>query len=98
MQALSLSAAAFLILGMTSSVCFGAATFREIFSPGGGSMTFTGVSADGSVVVGVGEDANGDSQAFRWTASGGAVELPGLVDPESFPPVPFPYDGDGVGV
>ena len=48
--------------------------------PGGGfgSNAF-GVSADGSIVVGVGSSAAGN-QAFRWTAAGGMVglgDLPG---------------------
>ena len=34
-----------------------------------------GISADGSVAVGTGEDASGNEQAFRWTGSGGVTGL-----------------------
>ena len=48
--------------------------------PGGGSgSVVSGVSADGSVVVGSGNSASG-SEAFRWTQAGGMVglgDLPG---------------------
>ncbi|MGQ9881823.1 MAG: PEP-CTERM sorting domain-containing protein, partial [Armatimonadota bacterium] len=37
--------------------------------------TATGVSADGSVVVGWAQDASGSPRAFRWTASGGMQDL-----------------------
>jgi uncharacterized membrane protein len=36
-----------------------------------------GISADGSVVVGIGNDAGGD-RAFRWTADGGLQHLDGI--------------------
>jgi probable HAF family extracellular repeat protein len=42
---------------------------------GGGNSYGRGVSADGSVVVGVSSDGNGLYQAFRWTAGGGMVGL-----------------------
>jgi probable HAF family extracellular repeat protein len=42
----------------------------------GGSWSVAwGVSADGSVVVGVAENAAGQQRAFRWTASGGMQDL-----------------------
>ncbi len=41
---------------------------------GGGSGAF-GVSADGSVVVGVAYNAAGEYRAFRWTAAGGMQDL-----------------------
>jgi probable HAF family extracellular repeat protein len=48
--------------------------------PGGEfSSLATGVSADGSVVVGEGSTANG-REAFRWTSEGGMVGLGGLGD------------------
>ncbi len=52
--------------------------------PGGGffSQAF-GVSADGSVVVGVGTSPSG-TEAFRWTQAGGMVGLGGLVGPALF--------------
>ena len=43
--------------------------------PGGDRSWATGVSADGSVVVGGAENAEGWSRAFRWTASGGMEDL-----------------------
>jgi probable HAF family extracellular repeat protein len=42
---------------------------------GGGGSYATGVSADGSVVVGRAENAAGQKRAFRWTASGGMQNL-----------------------
>jgi probable HAF family extracellular repeat protein len=43
--------------------------------PGGTYSVAYGVSADGSVVVGVADNASGDDRAFRWTASGGMQDL-----------------------
>jgi probable HAF family extracellular repeat protein len=42
---------------------------------GGDKSWARGVSADGSVVVGGAENAEGGSRAFRWTASGGMEDL-----------------------
>ena len=42
--------------------------------PGDTNSTATGVSADGSVIVGTSSSASG-SQAFRWTAGSGMVGL-----------------------
>ncbi len=42
---------------------------------GGGGSRATGVSADGSVVVGEAQNAAGQTRAFRWTASGGMEDL-----------------------
>jgi probable HAF family extracellular repeat protein len=41
---------------------------------GSGSEAFA-VSADGSVVVGWAENAEGQERAFRWTAGGGMEDL-----------------------
>jgi probable HAF family extracellular repeat protein len=51
------------------------------FVPGGapGSIAYA-ISADGSVVVGEGQDASNNPEAFRWTASAGMIglgDLPG---------------------
>ncbi|GBD01341.1 hypothetical protein HRbin18_01062 [bacterium HR18] len=43
--------------------------------PGGNFSYATGVSADGSVVVGWAQSANGLTHAFRWTQSGGMQDL-----------------------
>jgi probable HAF family extracellular repeat protein len=43
--------------------------------PGGGGSEATGVSADGSVVVGSARNAAGKWRAFRWTAAGGMEDL-----------------------
>ena len=66
-----------------AAVCFAAISlptfalaqdFQSLgFLPGGASSSPNGVSADGSVVVGISPDANG--QAFRWTQSGGMTGL-----------------------
>jgi probable HAF family extracellular repeat protein len=42
---------------------------------GGNWSSATGVSADGSVVVGRADDASGQSRAFRWTAQTGMQDL-----------------------
>ena len=44
--------------------------------PGTTTSLATGVSADGSVVVGL--SGSSDERAFRWTAAGGMVDLGGL--------------------
>jgi len=44
--------------------------------PGGDGAAARGMSADGAVIVGESTvNANGDTHAFRWTASGGMVDL-----------------------
>jgi probable HAF family extracellular repeat protein len=42
---------------------------------GGSKSAATGVSADGSVVVGWADNAAGQKRAFRWTAAGGMQDL-----------------------
>jgi probable HAF family extracellular repeat protein len=42
---------------------------------GGNNSEARAVSADGSVVVGVADNSNGDSRAFRWTLSAGIQNL-----------------------
>jgi probable HAF family extracellular repeat protein len=62
--------------------------------PGGAIYsTANGVSADGSVVVGTSEGANGAEQAFRWTASQGMVGL-GIL-PGSFNSRAYGVSADG---
>src|ERR1043166_4071537 len=53
-----------------------AASFQGLGDLSGGSFFSTayGVSADGSVVVGLGNSGSG-TEAFRWTSSGGMVGL-----------------------
>ena len=53
------------------------------FLPGYTGSNATGISADGTVVVGTSIGPN-SSQAFRWTAVGGMVGL-GFVPGDSFP-------------
>jgi probable HAF family extracellular repeat protein len=48
---------------------------QDLGTLGGGGSTALGVSADGSVVVGVAYDAADQQHAFRWTASGGMQDL-----------------------
>ena len=43
------------------------------------SSTANGVSADGSVIVGVSLNAHGDDEAFRWTQEAGIMGL-GFLD------------------
>jgi probable HAF family extracellular repeat protein len=54
----------------------GAQSFQGLgFLPGGNLSLAYGVNADGTVVVGQSNNANGINQAFRWTAIGGMVSL-----------------------
>jgi probable HAF family extracellular repeat protein len=48
---------------------------QELGTLGGDRSAATGVSADGSVVVGYARNAAGKSHAFRWTAAGGMEDL-----------------------
>ncbi len=52
---------------------------------GGGKRKATGVSGDGSIVVGFSDFDSGNNEAFRWTESGGMVGLgvPPGTNPES---------------
>jgi probable HAF family extracellular repeat protein len=53
--------------------------------PGGTTLAAKGVSADGKVVVGYGEFADGSSKAFRWTAAAGLEDL-GVIPGSDLPP------------
>jgi probable HAF family extracellular repeat protein len=48
---------------------------QDLGTLGGGSSEATGVSADGSVVVGWATNAAGQERAFRWRAEGGMQNL-----------------------
>jgi probable HAF family extracellular repeat protein len=48
---------------------------QDLGTLGGGESYASGVSADGSVVVGWAYNAAGQGRAFRWTASGGMQDL-----------------------
>jgi probable HAF family extracellular repeat protein len=48
---------------------------QDLGTLGGSRSEAYGVSADGAVVVGVAENAEGHWRAFRWTASGGMQDL-----------------------
>src|SRR5262245_47092881 len=70
------------LLAMVVPSVAGAASFVRLGDlPGGGLSSFaTGVSADGSVVVGSSSSATSgpnpdDREAFRWTAATGMVGL-----------------------
>jgi probable HAF family extracellular repeat protein len=79
-----LSALVAMLLGGTASPAFAASLTPLGDLPGGPFDSLaTGVSADGSVVVGFSRSAS-DNQAFRWTAASGMVGLGGLK-----------YDGSG---
>ncbi|GCL47825.1 PEP-CTERM sorting domain-containing protein [Microcystis aeruginosa] len=71
-----------------------AASFQGLgFLPGGSFSTASGVSADGSVVVGESSSANG-REAFRWTQATGMVGL-GDLPGGFFNSQPFGVSGDG---
>jgi probable HAF family extracellular repeat protein len=48
---------------------------QDLGTLGGASSRANGVSADGAVVVGRAANAEGQTRAFRWTASGGMQDL-----------------------
>jgi probable HAF family extracellular repeat protein len=48
---------------------------QDLGTLGGSGSAATGVSADGSVVVGVARNAAGQARAFRWTEAGGMQDL-----------------------
>jgi probable HAF family extracellular repeat protein len=48
---------------------------QDLGTLGGDGSEASAVSADGSVVVGVAENAAGQRRAFRWTAAGGMEDL-----------------------
>jgi probable HAF family extracellular repeat protein len=56
---------------------------QDLGTLGGDWSAATGVSADGSVVVGVAYNAAGQERAFRWTAAGGMQDLGTLGGGES---------------
>ena len=63
------------ITGTLHSISSQQATLTWLGTLGGNDSDPYGVSADGSVVVGVANNANGSPRAFRWTASGGMQNL-----------------------
>lgn len=57
-----------------------AGTLTDINTLAGGTWSAAyGISANGLVVIGSGDDANGKEQAFRWTQAGGMTNLGPLV-------------------
>lgn len=60
-------------LGTWTSVSAQSLTWLGTLS--GAQSWVSGVSADGSVVVGGSYNASGQTRAFRWTESGGMQEL-----------------------
>ncbi|NNF56639.1 MAG: T9SS type A sorting domain-containing protein [Rhodothermaceae bacterium] len=65
-----------LLFGLTTTILH-AQSFQGLgLLPGASSGTLaTGISADGSTVVGWGVNSEGQTEAFRWTAGGGMVGL-----------------------
>ncbi len=64
---------------MWSGPGFATATPLGFLAPGApGFSSALAVNADGTVVVGGSSNASSQLQAFRWTAGGGMVGLPGL--------------------
>ena len=68
---------AVLILALSCVEAQGQMTFTPLGDLPGGTFfsEATAVSADGSVVVGVSNSAQGREEAFRWTRAGGMVAL-----------------------
>jgi probable HAF family extracellular repeat protein len=66
------------LIAMTLLYCNGYAqqpTLTWLGTLGGNSSEVTGVSADGSVIVGISKNGNGDTHAFRWTTANGIQDL-----------------------
>jgi len=58
----------------------GAGTMTDVGPLAGGTWSAAGgISANGLVIIGSGDDANGKEQAFRWTQAGGMTNLGPLV-------------------
>src|SRR3989338_1056297 len=74
---ISLIIAMMLVFGLTVSAHAVSFTPLGDLSGGGFYSYASGVSADGSVVVGGGVSASG-GEAFRWTSGGGMAALGGL--------------------
>lgn len=66
------------------------------YLPGGQRSVATGVSADGSIVVGGSDIGGWQNRAFRWTASGGMENL-GTLDDRSSGAVAISGDGTKIG-
>jgi probable HAF family extracellular repeat protein len=66
---------------------------QDLGTLGGRESWAYGVSAEGSVVVGMAYNAGGDSRAFRWTAAGGMQNLGTL--PEYGESAAYGVSGDG---
>ena len=54
---------------------FGISHNSDFLGSGNSNSNATGVSADGSIIVGIGSNDNGDSEAFRWTQESGIGRL-----------------------
>lgn len=72
----SLFAAAAVAIGAAAGGAAGAEFQGLGFLPGGSVSEAKGVSADGAVVVGSSQAADGKQQAFRWTLAGGIAPIP----------------------
>jgi probable HAF family extracellular repeat protein len=72
---------------------------QDLGTLGGNASWAWGVSADGSVVVGYAQNADGQWRAFRWTASGGMEDLnttyASLLTPDSYLEWAFDISADG---
>ncbi len=66
------------------------------YLPGGQSSLATGVSGDGSVVVGASDTGGWQHRAFRWTASGGMQSL-GTIGTRQSGAVAISVDGTTIG-
>jgi len=65
----------FLLAAAVTSIQADAQSLEDLGTLGGSSSSASGVSADGSVVVGNAYNASGDYRAFRWTDAGGLENL-----------------------
>ena len=81
-----------LALTLLSSLAY-AARFLPLGTGGGGpSSTVTGISADGTIVVGETDFPNKDGSTFRWAESTGLLQLEGTLPGSTIEALGIPSD------
>ena len=78
---------------LSSPIAYGGARFVPLGTGGGGpSSTVTGISADGTIVVGETDFPNEDGSTFRWAESTGLLQLEGTLPGSTIEALGIPCD------